>query len=47
MNSLEIPLTAGYVPYKNPYFKLFLYGGWVSTFNIARLRRRTTATARR
>ena len=34
MNSLEIPLTAGYVPYKNPYFKLFLYGGWVSTFNI-------------
>ena len=34
MNSLEIPITAGYVPYKNPYFKLFLYGGWVSTFNI-------------
>jgi hypothetical protein len=34
MNSMEIPLTAGYVPYKNPYFKLFLYGGWVSTFNI-------------
>jgi len=34
MNSLEIPLTAGYVPYKNPYFKIFLYGGWVSTFNI-------------
>lgn len=34
MNSLEIPLTAGYVPYKNPYFKLFVYGGWVSTFNI-------------
>ncbi len=34
MNQLEIPLTAGYVPYKNPYFKIFLYGGWVSTFNI-------------
>ena len=34
MNSLEIPLTAGYVPYKNPYFKLFLYAGWVSQFNI-------------
>lgn len=34
MNSLEIPLLAGYVPYKNPYFKLFVYGGWVSTFNI-------------
>ena len=34
MNSLEIPLTAGYVPYANPYFKLFLYAGWVSQFNI-------------
>jgi hypothetical protein len=34
MNSLEIPITAGYVPYKNAYFKIFLYGGWVSTFNI-------------
>jgi hypothetical protein len=34
MNSLEIPITAGYVPYKNPYFKLFLYAGWVSTFNL-------------
>ena len=34
MNSLEIPLTAGYVPYANPYFKLFVYGGWVSQFNI-------------
>ncbi len=34
MNQLEIPIIAGYVPYKNPYFKLFLYGGWISTFNI-------------
>ena len=34
MNSLEIPLTAGYVPYRNPYFGLFLYAGWVSQFNI-------------
>ena len=34
MNSLEIPLTVGYVPYANPYFKLFIYGGWVSQFNI-------------
>lgn len=34
MNSLEIPLTAGYVPYANPYFKLFLYGGWVNSFNL-------------
>jgi len=34
MNQLEIPLTAGWVPYANPYFKLFIYGGWVSTFNL-------------
>ncbi|MGB5809956.1 MAG: outer membrane beta-barrel protein [Polyangiales bacterium] len=34
MNSLDIPITAGYVPYANPLFKLFLYGGWVSKFNI-------------
>jgi len=34
MNSLEIPLTAGWVPYANPYFKIFLYGGWVNQFNI-------------
>ena len=34
MNSLELPMTAGYVPYKNPYFKLFLYGGLVNHFNI-------------
>jgi len=34
MNSLEIPMTAGYVPYKNPYFKVFLYGGLVNSFNL-------------
>jgi len=34
MNSLEIPMTAGYVPYANPYFKVFLYGGLVNTFNL-------------
>ncbi|NNE17955.1 MAG: hypothetical protein HKN10_05690, partial [Myxococcales bacterium] len=34
MNQLEIPLTAGYVPYKNPYFKIFFYGGLVNTFNL-------------
>ncbi|RLB36524.1 MAG: hypothetical protein DRH30_14785 [Deltaproteobacteria bacterium] len=34
MNSLELPITAGYVPYANPYFKLFLYGGLVNKFNI-------------
>jgi hypothetical protein len=34
MNSFDIPMTAGYVPYRNPYFKLFLYGGLVNKFNI-------------
>ena len=34
MNQMEIPLLAGYRPYANPYFKIFVYGGWVSTFNI-------------
>jgi len=34
MNSLELPLTAGYVPYANPYFKIYLYGGLVNNFNL-------------
>jgi hypothetical protein len=34
MNSFEIPITAGYVPYRNPYFAIFLYGGLVNKFNI-------------
>ncbi len=34
MNSLDLPITAGYIPYQNPYFKLFLYGGLVNKFNI-------------
>lgn len=34
LNSLDLPLTAGYIPYANPYFKLFLYGGLVNKFNI-------------
>jgi hypothetical protein len=34
MNSLEFPFTAGYIPYANPYFKLYLYGGLVNKFNI-------------
>ncbi len=34
MNQLEIPLLAGYRPYANPYFKIFFYGGLVSTFNL-------------
>ncbi|MFW2386797.1 MAG: hypothetical protein ACN4G0_00555 [Polyangiales bacterium] len=34
MNQLEIPLTAGYRAYANPYFKIFFYGGLVNTFNL-------------
>jgi hypothetical protein len=34
MNSLDFPFTAGYVPYANPYFKLYLYGGLVNKFNL-------------
>ncbi len=33
VNSFELPLIAGYIPYKNPYFKVFLYGGYVNHFN--------------
>jgi hypothetical protein len=33
VNSFELPFHAGYVPYKNSYFKLFLYGGYVNHFN--------------
>lgn len=34
MNSLDFPITAGYIPYSNPYFTLFLYGGLVNKFNL-------------
>ncbi|KPK49029.1 MAG: hypothetical protein AMJ63_17325 [Myxococcales bacterium SG8_38_1] len=33
VNSFELPLNAGYVPYKNSLFKLYLYGGLVNHFN--------------
>ncbi len=33
VNSFELPFHAGYIPYKNPYFKLFLYAGYVNHFN--------------
>jgi hypothetical protein len=32
-NSFELPLIGGYVPYKNAFFKLYLYGGLVNHFN--------------
>jgi hypothetical protein len=33
VNSFELPINMGYIPYKNSYFKLFLYGGYVNHFN--------------
>lgn len=33
VNSFELPLIMGYIPYKNPLFKLFLYAGFVNHFN--------------
>jgi len=33
VNSFELPFLAGYIPYKNPYFKSFLYAGYVNHFN--------------
>jgi hypothetical protein len=32
-NSFELPFNMGYIPYKNSYFKLFLYAGYVNHFN--------------
>ncbi|MBW1761771.1 MAG: hypothetical protein JRE45_08445 [Deltaproteobacteria bacterium] len=33
VNSFELPFHVGYIPYKNPYFKWFLYAGYVNHFN--------------
>jgi hypothetical protein len=33
VNSFELPFLAGYIPYENPYFRFFLYGGYVNHFN--------------
>ena len=33
VNAFELPFTGGYIPYQNPYFKLFLYAGFVNHFN--------------
>ena len=42
VNSFELPLIMGYIPYKNPLFKLFLYAGYVNHFNTKII---ATATA--
>jgi hypothetical protein len=33
VNSFELPLIMGYIPYKNSIFKLFLYAAYVNHFN--------------
>jgi hypothetical protein len=33
VNSFELPFHVGYIPYKNSYFKVFLYAGYVNHFN--------------
>jgi hypothetical protein len=40
VNSFELPFLAGYIPYENPYFKIFLYGGYVNHFNTKIIVRR-------
>jgi len=40
VNSFELPLLAGYIPYKNPYFKWLVYGGYVNHFNTKIIVRR-------
>lgn len=33
VNSFELPINAGFIPYKNAFFKVFLYAGYVNHFN--------------
>jgi len=33
VNSFELPINGGFIPYKNAFFKLFLYAGYVNHFN--------------
>jgi hypothetical protein len=33
VNSFQLPFNAGYIPYQNAYFRLFIYGGYVNHFN--------------
>jgi hypothetical protein len=40
VNSFEFPLLAGYIPYRNPYRKWLVYGGYVNHFNTKIILRR-------
>lgn len=33
VNSFELPINAGFIPYANVFFKLFIYAGYVNHFN--------------
>jgi hypothetical protein len=34
MKALEFPITAGYIPVKTPFFKMFVYTGFVNKFSL-------------
>ncbi len=34
MKALEFPIVAGYIPVKTPFFKWFVYGGFVNKFSL-------------
>ena len=40
VNSFELPFLAGYIPFKNPWFKWLIYGGYVNHFNTKIIVRR-------
>lgn len=42
VNSFELPINAGFIPYQNTYFKLFLYAGYVNHFNTKIVRASAT-----
>jgi hypothetical protein len=46
MNSFQLPLILGYIPYRVPKFGLFLYGGYVNHFNVALRRGKTRVRVR-
>ncbi len=43
VNSFELPINAGFIPYQNSFFKLFIYAGYVNHFNT-QIKARVTVT---
>ena len=33
VNSFELPISGGFIPYSNVFFRIFLYAGYVNHFN--------------